>query len=120
MTWGIYVRKMACDALPGQVLVKRAPEGEENTGLSKKRKIEQINEEIMSGLDECKCQEHIKEIERLRKMANSNQCEDHLREIERLKQELIEKDFQISKQQKMISVLEEKLRRKKDKKNKGR
>lgn len=109
---------MARDVPLGQFLLKRALEGEENSGVSKKQKIEQINKEIVAGSNECKCKEHLKEIERLRKMVDSNQCEDHLKEIESLKQELREKDFQISKQDKIISVLKKKVAMKKYKKNK--
>ncbi|XP_031253602.1 small RNA degrading nuclease 3-like [Pistacia vera] len=120
VTASLYVRKMARDVPLGQFLVKRALEGEENSGVSKKQKIEQTNKEIVAASNECKCKEHLKEIERLRKMVDSNQCDDHLKEIESLKQELREKDFQISTQDKMISILKKKVEMKNDKKNKRR
>ncbi|KAL9461337.1 hypothetical protein AB3S75_004355 [Citrus x aurantiifolia] len=87
----LYVRKMVCDEPSNQIVVKkRTFEGEENAGVSKKHNIEWINEEKIADTSQCK-------------------CEDHLKVIERLKRELREKDFQISMQDKNISDLKKKV-----------
>lgn len=97
----LYVRKMVCDEPPNQILVKRALQGEENSGEFKKLKTQQVDKE--------------------KRMANINQCEDHLKEIEKLKVELREKDFQISMQDKIISDLQKKVEEmKKSKKNRAK
>lgn len=85
------------------VVKKRAFEGEENSDESKKHKIEWINkEETIADTNRCK-------------------CEDHLKVIERLKRELREKDFQISMQDKNIYDLKKKVAEmKKDQKSKRR
>ncbi|TXG59374.1 hypothetical protein EZV62_013947 [Acer yangbiense] len=101
ITTSLYVRKMALDEPLDQVSMKkkRVFQGEENSGESKKLKTEQeIKEEIMVD-------------------SNQSNCDDHLKEIERLRQEVREKDFQISKQDKIISELRKKVKNtKKDKK----
>ncbi|KAK0603634.1 hypothetical protein LWI29_007020 [Acer saccharum] len=103
ITTSLYVRKMARDEPLDQVSMKkkRVFQGEENSGESKKLKTEQeIKEEIMVD-------------------SNQSNCDDHLKEIERLRQEVREKDFQISKQDKIISELRKKVKNtKKDKKKK--
>lgn len=82
---------MVCDEPSNQIVVKkRTFEGEENAGVSKKHNIEWINEEKIADTSQCK-------------------CEDHLKVIERLKRELREKDFQISMQDKNISDLKKKV-----------
>ncbi|KAH9712085.1 Small RNA degrading nuclease 3 [Citrus sinensis] len=99
----LYVRKMVCDEPSNQIVVKkRTFEGEENAGVSKKHNIKWINEE--------------------EKIADTNQCkcEDHLKVIERLKRELREKDFQISMQDKNISDLKKKVAEMKDQKSRRR
>lgn len=104
MIASLYVRKMLHDEPSNQIVVKkRAFEGEENSCESKKHKIEWINkEETIADTNRCK-------------------CEDHLKVIERLKRELREKDFQISMQDKNISDLKKKVAEmKKDQKSKRR
>lgn len=99
----LYVRKMVCDEPSNQIVVKkRTFEGEENAGVSKKHNIKWINEE--------------------EKIADTNQCKcgDHLKVIERLKRELREKDFQISMQDKNISDLKKKVAEMKDQKSRRR
>lgn len=67
----------------GQVsLKKRASSAEETPGEVKKLKTKNTEAETV---------------------INSNQCCDHVKEIERLKQELKNKDFEISKLNKMVS-----------------
>ncbi|KAL5821743.1 hypothetical protein ACOSQ3_023625 [Xanthoceras sorbifolium] len=115
----LYVRKMARDDPIDQFLVKKRNfQGEENSGESKKQKTEQkIKEENSGESKKLKMEQEIKE----EIMVDSNQfhCDDNLKEIERLRQQLREKDFQISMQDKMISELSKKVKSmKKDKKNK--
>ncbi|PSR87958.1 Small RNA degrading nuclease [Actinidia chinensis var. chinensis] len=86
MTGSLYVRKMARDDVIGQVSsMKRSFQDEEATGESKKLKVEQAVGEQNKG--------------------GSDLCDGHLEEIERLKQELKQRDQEISSLNKIIVAL---------------
>ncbi|XP_057481296.1 small RNA degrading nuclease 1-like [Actinidia eriantha] len=86
MTGSLYVRKMARDDVIGQVSsMKRSFQDEAATGESKKLKVEQAVGEQNKG--------------------GSDLCDSHLEEIERLKQELKQRDQEISSLNKIIVAL---------------
>ncbi|KAK2657540.1 hypothetical protein Ddye_010592 [Dipteronia dyeriana] len=118
ITTELYVRKMARDDdTPDQVSTKkRVIQGKVNSGESKKLKTEQkIKEEISAESKKLKTEQEIKE----EIMVDSNQsnCDEHLKEIESSRQEVKEKDFQISTHDKIISEPRKKVKKTK-KKNK--
>ncbi|WJZ91942.1 hypothetical protein VitviT2T_010975 [Vitis vinifera] len=86
-TASLYVRKMAHNDSLGQVSSrKRSPQVEEISGDSKKLKTEEKTGD--------------KEM-----MVDTNQCEDHMKEIERLKAVLSQRDNEISTLHKIITSL---------------
>ncbi|KAL6961446.1 hypothetical protein U1Q18_039215 [Sarracenia purpurea var. burkii] len=87
MTGSLYVRKMACDEFLGQVSSRKRPSQveEETTDESKKLKSDQIVRE--------------------QSIEGSNLCDGHLEEIKRLKQELRQRDREISNLNKIIVAL---------------
>uniref|UniRef100_A0A2P2KGS1 Exonuclease n=1 Tax=Rhizophora mucronata TaxID=61149 RepID=A0A2P2KGS1_RHIMU len=105
---GLYVRKMAEDYSLHQVSPKRKDIQDENSGHSKKQKMDP-------------CDDHLQEIETLKQELGEkdNQCDDCLKEIESLKKELTAKDFQVSTQDKIIAELKKKLTEQKRSKKQG-
>lgn len=83
---GIRVRKMTNDNFLSHVSQKKRPFEGEDSGDPKKLKIDH--------------------------------CDDHLKEIERLKQDIKTKDFEITAQDEIITELKRKLEEKKKKKKK--
>lgn len=108
------------DLLDQNLAKKRALQGEENSGELKRQKMEKKKNEDMPMEDSSQSKKRETEHETNGEMIiDSNQlyCDHHLKEIERLRQELKEKDAQISIQAKKISELKKKVKKtKKDKK----